>query len=140
MKRHLTALVALSAVLLLPSSTPAMAFSEPIDPGGLVIPSPRDPRPPREAPQPSRSIEREPVLDSGLDWKALRWCESRGQYDIISSNGLWYGAYQFTISTWQAVGGSGLPSDASPAEQDMRAQRLYDTAGASPWPNCRSLL
>jgi hypothetical protein len=72
---------------------------------------------------------------SGDYWAQVRECESGGDYSINSGNG-YYGAYQFDQSTWQSVGGSGLPSDASPEEQDMRAQMLYDQSGSSPWPNC----
>ena len=38
----------------------------------------------------------------------------------------------------QSVGGSGDPAAASPAEQDMRAQMLYEQSGSSPWPVCGS--
>lgn len=90
----------------------------------------------------SESRTGEPGLaepDVSLDWAALRECESGGNYRINTGNG-YYGAYQFSLSTWASMGGSGLPSDASPAEQDARAQRLYNAAGASPWPTCGSLL
>jgi LysM repeat protein len=67
----------------------------------------------------------------------IRAGESGGNYATNTGNG-YYGAYQFTLGTWQSVGGTGLPSQASPAEQDMRAQMLYDRRGCSPWPNtCR---
>ncbi len=67
----------------------------------------------------------------------IRQRESGGNYAINTGNG-YYGAYQFDLGTWRGVGGSGLPSQASPAEQDMRAQMLYDRRGCSPWPNtCR---
>lgn len=56
-----------------------------------------------------------------------------GDYATNTGNG-YYGAYQFDLPTWRSVGGSGLPSDASPAEQDMRAQMLYDRRGLAPWP------
>jgi Transglycosylase-like domain len=72
---------------------------------------------------------------SGDYWAQLRACESGGDYSTNTGNG-YYGAYQFDQSTWQSVGGSGLPSDASPEEQDTRAQMLYEQAGSSPWPNC----
>jgi transglycosylase-like protein len=65
----------------------------------------------------------------------IRACESGGSYSTNTGNG-YYGAYQFDLQTWQSVGGSGLPSDASPAEQDYRAARLYAERGASPWPVC----
>ena len=64
----------------------------------------------------------------------VRQRESGGNYAEITGNGF-YGAYQFTIGTWESVGGTGLPSNASPAEQDMRAQILYNERGCSPWPN-----
>jgi LysM repeat protein len=64
----------------------------------------------------------------------VRQRESGGNYADNTGNG-YYGAYQFNLGTWRGVGGSGLPSDASPAEQDMRAQMLYNERGCSPWPN-----
>ncbi|WP_391592315.1 transglycosylase family protein [Winkia neuii] len=51
-----------------------------------------------------------------------------------------YGLYQFTASTWHAMGGSGLPSDASAAEQTMRAQKLQQQAGWGQWPGCAASL
>ncbi len=71
---------------------------------------------------------------SSLD--AIRACESGGDYGAVSSSGTYRGAYQFDYQTWQAVGGSGDPAAASPAEQDMRAQMLYEQSGSSPWPVC----
>ena len=67
---------------------------------------------------------------------AIRACESGGDYSAVSSSGTYRGAYQFDQATWEAMGGSGDPAAASPAEQDMRAQMLYDQAGPSPWPVC----
>lgn len=72
---------------------------------------------------------------SGDGWYDLRQCESGNIYDLNTGNG-YYGAYQFAIGTWEAMGGTGLPSDASPAEQDMRAAKLYESEGAAPWPVC----
>lgn len=65
----------------------------------------------------------------------IRQCESGGNYSTNTGNGF-YGAYQFTQGTWESVGGSGSPASASPAEQDRRAQMLYDQRGNQPWPNC----
>jgi uncharacterized protein YabE (DUF348 family) len=73
---------------------------------------------------------------ASLNWAALAACESGGNPTIVSSNGLYYGLYQFTVGTWQAVGGTGLPSQASPAEQTARAQMLYNRSGAGQWPVC----
>ena len=59
---------------------------------------------------------------------AIRACESGGVYTTDTGNGF-YGAYQFTLSTWASMGGSGNPAAASPAEQDYRAAKLYASAG-----------
>lgn len=48
----------------------------------------------------------------------LRGCESGGNYQAVSANGLYYGAYQFRVDTWHSLGLSGLPSDAPPSVQD----------------------
>ena len=72
------------------------------------------------------------------DWANIRQCESGGDYSIDTGNG-YYGAYQFDLGTWASVGGSGSPSDASPAEQDMRALTLWRERGWSPWA-CASLV
>jgi LysM repeat protein len=71
-------------------------------------------------------------------WAAgVRQRESGGNYATNTGNG-YYGAYQFSLGTWAGIGGTGLPSNASPAEQDARAQMLYNQRGCSPWPNtCR---
>ena len=68
-------------------------------------------------------------------WYKLRMCESGGNYRIDTGNG-YYGAYQFNLGTWRAYGGTGLPSKASPAEQDYRAKLLYRARGWAPWPAC----
>ena len=56
---------------------------------------------------------------SSLNWAALARCESGGDPRLV--DGPYYGLYQFTIGTWRSVGGRGLPSNASPAEQTHRA-------------------
>ncbi len=66
-------------------------------------------------------------------WTVLRECESSGRYGVVATHGPYYGAYQFDLPTWQSVGGTGLPSDASPAEQDYRALYLYRMRGWQPW-------
>jgi len=77
---------------------------------------------------------------SGLNWAALADCESGGNPRAVSANGRFHGLYQFSVGTWQSVGGSGLPSQASPAEQTQRAQALYNKAGRGQWPTCGRLL
>lgn len=66
----------------------------------------------------------------------IRQCESRGNYSIVSSTGRYRGAYQFDVTTWRAVGGTGDPAAASPQEQDYRALLLLRMRGTRPWPHC----
>ncbi len=66
----------------------------------------------------------------------VRQCESRGNYSIVSSTGRYRGAYQFSVQTWQGVGGTGDPAAASPAEQDARALALLRLQGKRAWPVC----
>jgi flagellar biosynthesis GTPase FlhF len=73
------------------------------------------------------------------DFARLRQCESGGNYSDNTGNG-YYGAYQFSESTWQGMGYSGLPSDASPAQQDQVAQQLQAQDGWGPWPSCSAQL
>jgi Transglycosylase-like domain len=67
--------------------------------------------------------------------EAIAACESGGDPTTDTGNGF-YGKYQFTFATWQSVGGTGNPAQASEAEQDRRAAMLYAQAGPSPWPVC----
>lgn len=76
-----------------------------------------------------------PSSASDLNWAALANCESGGNPAENTGNGF-YGMYQFTISTWDSLGGSGLPSDASAATQTALAEKLYTEAGAGQWPVC----
>ena len=54
----------------------------------------------------------------------------------MSSNGLYHGLYQFSTSTWQSVGGSGVASQAPASEQTARAKALYVRSGVGQWPHC----
>lgn len=76
---------------------------------------------------------------SGDVWAALAQCESGGNPATNTGNG-YYGLYQFSLGTWQSVGGSGLPSDASAAEQTQRAQILQARSGWGQWPACSAKL
>lgn len=67
--------------------------------------------------------------------EAIAACESGGNPTTDTGNGF-YGKYQFTLQTWQAVGGAGNPAQASEAEQDRRAAALLAQAGPGQWPVC----
>ncbi|MGZ4638886.1 MAG: ubiquitin-like domain-containing protein [Actinomycetes bacterium] len=80
-----------------------------------------------------------PTAD-GLNWAALARCESGGNPKAYNPAGPFYGLYQFMSSTWQAVGGVGLPTQASASEQTYRAQILYNRSGRGQWPVCGRFL
>ncbi|MCI6584784.1 MAG: transglycosylase family protein [Mobiluncus sp.] len=75
------------------------------------------------------------IAATGDVWSKLAFCESGGRPGTNTGNGF-YGMYQFTLSTWRSVGGTGLPSDASAEEQTKRAQILQARAGWGQWPAC----
>ena len=79
------------------------------------------------------------VMDGGV-WDALARCESGGNPGAVSASGKYYGLFQFSLGTWQAMGGSGLPSDASAEEQLQRAQALQARSGWGQWPACARTL
>ena len=73
-------------------------------------------------------------------WDALAQCESGGNWAINTGNG-YYGGLQFNLGTWQAYGGTGLPSSASRETQIAVATRLRDASGGyGPWPGCAAKL
>ena len=75
------------------------------------------------------------VAADGLNWAALARCEAGGRAN--ADNPPFYGMYQFRLGTWKAVGGSGLPSQASASEQTYRAQLLYKRSNwRTQWPVC----
>jgi hypothetical protein len=82
-----------------------------------------------------RRLHAPPAPTASPVLEAIAACESGGDPTTDTGNGF-YGKYQFTLSTWSAVGGSGNPAHASEAEQDRRAAILYEQSGPSPWPVC----
>lgn len=74
------------------------------------------------------------------EWDAVARCESSGNWAINTGNG-YYGGLQFSLSTWQAYGGTGLPSSNSRETQIAVATRLRDaTGGYGSWPGCAAKL
>jgi hypothetical protein len=114
-------------------------------------PPPPTTSPPMTAPRPTVAPEPEPeppAEEAGPDsggglgdpnsyatWDALADCESGGNWSINTGNG-YYGGLQFSLSTWQSVGGTGLPSDASRETQILMGQRLQARSGWGSWPAC----
>lgn len=73
--------------------------------------------------------------DSSINWDAMAQCESGGNWAINTGNGF-YGGLQFTLSTWRANGGTGMPQNASRATQISVAERVLATQGLGAWPVC----
>ncbi len=69
---------------------------------------------------------------AGGVWACIRSRESGGNYATNTGNG-YYGAYQFLLSTWRSLGGTGLPSQAPPPVQDAMAQKLQGRSGWGQW-------
>jgi hypothetical protein len=68
--------------------------------------------------------------------ESIAACESGGNPEAVSPEGTYMGLFQFDQGTWESVGGTGVPTEASAAEQDYRAALLYSESGSSPWPVC----
>ena len=79
-----------------------------------------------------------PAPPSPAAFAALRQCESSDNYQDNTGNG-YYGAYQFSLSTWHGLGFGGLPSNAPPSEQDLAAQ-IEQRGGWYAWPECALVL
>ena len=75
----------------------------------------------------------EPPTAENLE--ALRWCESTNDYAADTGNG-YYGAYQFSLETWEWLGYWGWPSEAAPEVQDQAALDLYEYSNWDAWPSC----
>lgn len=76
----------------------------------------------------------------GTVWDSLAQCESGGNWAINTGNG-YYGGLQFNLGTWQAYGGTGLPSNNSRATQIAVAERLRAARGGyGAWPGCAAKL
>ena len=69
-------------------------------------------------------------------WAKLRMCESHGNYEDNTGNG-YYGAYQFSASTWRSMEtGYDYAYQAPPEVQDDAAVRLQQRGGWGQWPVC----
>ncbi len=112
----------------------------------VVLVGTRTPPPP---PPPSSSSSGSRNVPSGVPsaddpvWSRLAQCESNGNWSAISRNGMYYGGLQFHPRTWRSVGGTGMPHEATRAEQIYRAQRLLAKPWATwnnQWPACSRML
>ena len=82
----------------------------------------------------SRSRTQKPLTTAGV-WDRLAQCEAGGNWHINTGNG-YYGGLQFSQGSWNAVGGSGRPDQASKGEQIRRGEILRSKQGWGAWPAC----
>ena len=75
----------------------------------------------------------------GATWDALAQCESGGNWSINTGNGF-YGGLQFTQQSWNGVGMSGSPANATRAQQIEAGERLLAIQGWGAWPSCSARL
>jgi resuscitation-promoting factor RpfA len=68
-------------------------------------------------------------------WDRLASCESGGDWSTNTGNG-YYGGIQFNATTWHRYGGSGMPHQASKAQQIAVAERTLAAQGWGAWPAC----
>ena len=81
------------------------------------------------------------ISEAGL--ARLRACESNGNYRVVSANGTYRGAYQFSQSTWNATARRHYPflvgvdpAAAHSWDQDRMARALWANGGPGHWPIC----
>jgi hypothetical protein len=70
-----------------------------------------------------------------VNWDAVAACESGGNWGTSTGNG-YHGGLQFTLGTWHANGGTGMPEHASREEQIRVANNVLQTQGIRAWPVC----
>lgn len=94
------------------------------EPEAGETPEPPPPPPPPPPPEPV-----DPV------WTSLAACESGGNWHINTGNG-YYGGLQFSVESWQGVGGQGYPHEHPREVQIAMAERLHSLQGWNAWPVC----
>jgi uncharacterized protein YabE (DUF348 family) len=68
-------------------------------------------------------------------WDKIAKCESGGNWSINTGNGF-YGGLQFSLGTWRAYGGHGMPNQASRSTQIAVAKKIQARQGWGAWPAC----
>lgn len=69
-------------------------------------------------------------------YEDLAHCESTHNPRAVSASGKYYGAWQFALSTWRSLGGTGNPIDHSYEEQGRMARKIPVSAWRSQFPHC----
>jgi len=131
-----------------PARAPAVADDEPeptattrapatTAPPTTAAPAPK-PAPTTTTTAPARTTEEGYAYDdprSTQVWYDLARCESGGNWSIDTGNG-YYGGLQFSLPTWESVGGTGYPHEHPAATQIEMGRRLQARQGWGAWPHC----
>jgi hypothetical protein len=72
-------------------------------------------------------------------WLDLAQCEAGGNWAANTGNG-YYGGLQFSLGSWEAVGGTGYPHEHSRDHQIEMGRRLQAQQGWGAWPHCSEKL
>lgn len=123
--------------------TPPRQRSTTLDHARASVPLPRHvalaPLPPKPVDEARRRTPTRAARSAGPRgdvWAALAACESGGNPNARSASGRYFGAFQFSLATWQSLGYGGNPTDYSYGEQVAAAQRLQARSGWGQWPRC----
>jgi hypothetical protein len=76
-----------------------------------------------------------PAVTGEAAFQQLTYCEAGGDYTRNAGNG-YYGAYQYSLSTWNDYDGFARPDLAPASVQDAKAQADVARRGWSAWPAC----
>lgn len=125
------------AVAVAPTTRAAPTPTTPPAPPTTVAPPPPPPPAPAVRPVVSGSGYNDP--NNPAAWDRLAGCESGGSWAANTGNG-YYGGIQFSLASWQSVGGTGRPDEASRETQIALGQRLWNQGGWVHWPACSSQL
>jgi uncharacterized protein YabE (DUF348 family) len=88
----------------------------------------------------TKSVATSNFASGSTVWDALAKCEAGGNWATNTGNG-YYGGLQFSLGTWQAYGGSGLPSNNSRETQIAIATKVRNASGGyGAWPACAASL
>ncbi len=88
----------------------------------------------------TKSVATSNFASGSTVWDALAKCEAGGNWATNTGNG-YYGGLQFSLGTWQAYGGSGLPSNDSRETQIAIATKVRNASGGyGAWPACAASL
>lgn len=124
-----------------------------VPPETLPAPPPTTEPPPAPAPPPEpppTTSPQAPIAAVATSWPTslqpcggdlppceVKWRESHGDYNAVSPDGLYRGAWQFAYGTWGGYGGYALANEAPPELQDARAREVWaGGAGCGHWGAC----